>query len=174
MNNIVSNILRFLILLVVQIAVCQHVCLFGYMAPALFLLALFLLPLELPLSAQYLIGFSAGFVVDAFAHTLGASSFACTLVMFVRPYVVKMLDGSNNVKFENINRPVPGVKDFRWVFLYTLILTAVYEITYVMLETMSFRNFGRTTLVILGNIVFTVFVILCVEYIFYSHTKNEA
>ena len=49
MNNIISNVLRFLVLLIVQIVICQHVCLFGYMTPALFLLALFLLPLELPL-----------------------------------------------------------------------------------------------------------------------------
>ena len=174
MNNIVSNILRFLILLVVQITVCQHVCLFGYMKPALFLLALFLLPLELPLSVQYFIGFATGFVVDAFAHTFGASSFACTLLMFIRPYIVKMLDGSNNVKFENINRPMPGVKDFRWVLLYTLLLTAVYEITQVLLETMTFKNFGHTLLVILGNTVFSVFVILCIEYIFHSRTRHEA
>jgi hypothetical protein len=143
------------------------------MSPALFLLALFLLPLELPLSLQYLIGFATGFVVDAFAHTLGVSTFACSIVMFVRPYVAHFLNGSNN-KFENIDRPVPGVKDFRWVFFYTLILTAVYEILAVMLETMTFKNFGHTLLVILGNIIFTVFVILCIEYIFHPRVKNEA
>lgn len=174
MNSIISNVLRFLILLVVQIAVCQHICLFGYMTPALFLLALFLLPLELPLSLQYFIGFATGFVVDAFAHTLGAGAFACTLMMFARPYVVLLLNGNNNNKFENIERPEPGVKDFRWVFLYTLVMTLLYQISAVMLETMTFRNFGHTVLVILGNTVFSVFVILCVEYIFFSRTKNEA
>lgn len=174
MNSIIANILRFLILLTAQVAICQQICLFGYMKPALFLLALFLLPMELPLSLQYLIGFLSGFVVDAFAHTFGVSSFACTLLMFLRPYVAHMLNGTNNAKFENIDRPVPGPKDFRWVALYTLILSAIYQITAVMLETMSFRNFGHTLLVILGNTLFTVFVILCIEYIFHSRTKNEA
>ncbi len=173
MNNITANILRFLILLLVQVAICQNICLFGYMRPALFLLALFLLPLELPFSLQYLIGFATGFVVDAFAHTLGVSSFACTLMMFLRPYIAHLLNGTNNVKFENIDRPVPGVKDFRWVFLYTLILTSIYQITAVLLETMTFRNFGHTMLVILGNVIFTVFVILCIEYIFHPRVKKE-
>ncbi len=172
MNNIISNLLRFIILLIVQVVICQHICLFGYMSPALFLLALFLLPLELPLSLQYLIGFATGFVVDSFAHTLGVSTFSCTLMMFFRPYIAHLLNGSNN-KFENIDRPVPGVKDFRWIFLYTLILTSIYQISAVMLGTMTFRNFGHTLLVILGNIFFTVFVILCVEYIFYPRLKNE-
>ena len=93
MNNIISNLLRFIILLIVQVVICQHICLFGYMSPALFLLALFLLPLELPLSLQYLIGFATGFVVDSFAHTLGVSTFSCTLMMFFRPYIAHLLNG---------------------------------------------------------------------------------
>ena len=61
------------------------------------------------------------------------------------------------------------------VFLYTLILTSIYEIVAVLLETMTFKNFGHTLLVILGNTVFSVFVILCVEYIFHPREKkNEA
>ena len=174
MNDVISNILRFPVLLIVQIVICQHVCLFGYMTPALFLLALFLLPLELPLSLQYLIGFATGFVVDAFAHTLGVSTFACTLMMFVRPYIVRFLNGTNFNRFENIERPMPGVKDFRWIFLYTLILTAIYQVVSVLLGTMTFKNFGHTFLVMLGNTVFTVFVILCVEYIFYNKVRNES
>jgi hypothetical protein len=167
--------LRFLVLLVIQVIICQRISLFGYMTPALFLLALYLLPLELPLSLQYIIGFATGFVVDAFAHTFGFSSFSCTLLMFLRPYIVRMLNGANNVKFENIDRPVPGVKDFRWIFLYTLILTSVYEIVSVLLGTMTFKNFGHTLLVIIGNTLFSVFVILCVEYIFHPREKkNEA
>lgn len=173
MNNVVANILRFFVLLLVQVAICQHISLFGYMTPALFLLALYLLPLEMPLSLQYVIGFATGFVTDAFAHTLGVSSFACTLLMFLRPYIVRMLNGANNVKFENIDRPVPGVKDFRWVFLYTLTLTSIYEVVAVLLETMTFKNFGHTLLVIIGNTLFSVFVILCIEYIFHSRVKNE-
>ena len=144
------------------------------MTPALFLLALFLLPLEMPLSLQYLIGFATGFVVDAFAHTLGVASFSCTLMMFFRPYIVRMLNGTNNNKFENIDRPVPGVKDFRWVFFYTLILTSIYQVVAVLLETMTFKGFGHTLLVILGNIILSVFVILCIEYIFHPRVKNES
>ena len=174
MNNIISNVLRFLVLLIVQIVICQHVCLFGYMTPALFLLALFLLPLELPLSLQYFIGFATGFVVDAFAHTLGVATFSCTLMMFIRPFIVRFLNSTNFNRFETIERPVPGVKDFRWIFLYTLILTSIYQAVSVLLGTMTFKNFGHTLLVFLGNTLLTVFVILCVEYIFYSKAKNES
>ena len=54
------------------------------------------------------------------------------------------------------------------------ILTSVYEIFAVMLETMTFKNFGHTFLVILGNIIISVFVILFIEFIFHPRVKNEA
>ena len=38
---------------------------------------------------------------------------------------------------------------------------------------MTFKNFGHTLLVIVGNTLFSVFVILCIEYIFHSRVKNE-
>lgn len=172
MNNVVSNLLRFLVLILVQVVLCRHICLFGYMTPSIYLLALLLLPLELPLSLQYFIGFASGFVVDAFAHTLGVSSFAATLMMFVRPYLVNFLNGSSDTKFEAVDRPVPGGKDFRWIFLYTLFLVSVYQIAAVLLETMTFKNFWHTLLVIAGNTVFSVFVILCTEYIFHPTAKK--
>ena len=77
-------------------------------------------------------------------------------------------------RFESIERPMPGVKDFRWIFLYTLILTSIYQVISVLLGTMTFRNFGHTLLVMIGNTLFTVFVVLCVEYIFYNKVRNES
>ena len=67
---------------------------------------------------------------------------------------------------------MPGVKDFRWIFLYTLILTSIYQVVAVLLGTMTFKNFGHTLLVMIGNTALTVFVILCVEYIFFNKDKN--
>lgn len=174
MINIISNVLRFLILIIIQIAVCQQINLFGYITPSIYLLALLLLPLELPLSVQYIIGFISGLWVDAFAHTLGVCSFAATLMMFARPYIANFLNGSSENNYEAIDRPIPGVKDFRWIFFYTLALVSFYEISSTLLETMTFKNFGHTFLVILGNTIFTVFVILCTEYIFHPIVKNES
>lgn len=171
MNNVLANIFRFLLLIVLQIFVCNAIHLFGFVTPALYIMALLLLPLELPKGVQYIIGFFTGFVIDMFTHTLGVNSFACVVLMFVRPYLVRLLNGRSTI--EGVDRPIPGVKDFKWLALYAVILSLLHQFFVVMLEVSSFKNFGHTALAILGNFLFTVFVILCVEYIFFPIKRNK-
>ena len=164
MNNVTSNILRFLIVLLLQVLICNYIHLFGFITPAIYLLSLLLLPLELPKSIQYLIGFSAGFFVDLFTHTLGVNAAACTILMFLRPLVVKALNGRKTN--ESVERLVPGFKGFNWLLAYVGFLTFIHQFLVVMFEAMSFHNFWHSILAILGNTVLTTFVILCTEYIF--------
>ncbi len=154
-----------------QIFVCNSINLFGFATPALYLLALLLLPLELPKSVHYLIGFFSGLIIDMFTHTLGVNAAASVVLMFLRPYIVRLLNGRKTS--EGIDRPVPGVKDFKWILIYVLSLSLIHQFLVVMLETSSFRNFGHTLLVVLCNTLFTAFVLVCVEYIFYPAKQNR-
>lgn len=172
MNNALINIFRFVLLIAIQIFICTNIHLFGFLTPAVYLLALLLLPLELPRSVQYLIGFFAGLLVDMFTtHTLGVNAAACTVMMFVRPYLAKALNGRNTT--EGADRPIPGFKDFKWIILYVSILTIIHQVMVIMLETFTFKNFGHTALVMLGDILFTTFLIICIEYIFIPANKKK-
>ena len=172
MNNVLSNILRFVIVLVLQVFICNYIHLFGFITPALYILALLLLPLELPKSVQYLIGFCSGLFVDLFTHTLGVHSAACTILMFLRPLIVKVLNGRKTN--ESVERPIPSVKDFNWLLFFVGSLSFVHAFLVVMFETMSFQNFGHSLLAIVANTIMTTFVILCTEYIFYPiQGKNK-
>ena len=170
MNKVVANLLRFLVALLVQIFICEHIRLFGFISPVFYLFALLLLPIELPLVAQYAIGFCTGLVIDIFTYTLGVNAGACTLIMFIRPYLVKALNGRK--MFEGEDKLIPGYKDFKWNLLYVLILTFIHQIYVILVEAWSFNNFGHQVLNILGNTLFTVFVIICVEYIIYPAKRK--
>lgn len=172
MNNVTSNILRFLIVLLLQVFICNYIHLFGFITPAIYLLALFLLPLELPKSVQYLIGFFSGLFVDMFTHTLGVNAAAATILMFIRPLFVKALNGRKTS--ESVEHLTPGAKDFKWLVMYVGVLTLVHQFLVVILETMKFSNFGHSLLSIAGNALLTTFVILCAEYIFHPvQRKNK-
>lgn len=164
MNNATANILRFLLTILVQVFVLNYVHLFGCVNAYLYLLALLMLPFELPLGLQYLIGFATGFLIDMFTMTYGINTSACVLMMFVRPYLVMALNGRKTD--DMVDKPLPGVKDFRWLLAYTVILVFLHQFATVMLETFTFRHFWKTILVILGNTILSSFVILCCEYIF--------
>ncbi len=165
MNNVTANILRFLIMILLQVFLCDYIHLFGFITPAFYLLALFLLPLDMPKSAQYLVGFATGYIVDMFGHTLGVNAAACTVIMFIRPYLTRFLNGRK--VSDTVDKPIPGVKNFKWLALYAAVLTLVHQTMVIMVETATFSHFGHTLLCILGNSLLTAFFILCTEYIFY-------
>jgi len=170
MNNITANILRFMFAIVAQVFVLNYIHLFGCVNAYLYLLALLMLPFEVPRWVQYIIGFVTGFIIDMFTMTYGIHASACVLMMFVRPYLVIALNGR---KTDNVtDKPLPGIKDFRWLLAYTVILVFVHQFEAVMLETFTFRHFWKTLLVIIGNTVFSSLVILCCEYLFIPVKKQ--
>lgn len=172
MNNIVlRNISRFLLLLFIQIFICNYVHLLGFINPYIYIFALLLLPLTIPKSAQYLIAFATGFIVDIFAMTYGIHASASLVIIFIRPYVISALTVGKN-KETQTTVPVPGQKDFKWLLIYTLILVFTHHFLITMMELFTFRRFWITIGTTLLNTIFTTFVILSIQYIF-TPTKKR-
>ncbi|MBQ7551723.1 MAG: hypothetical protein IJT04_09385 [Bacteroidales bacterium] len=164
-------IFRFILLLILQILICNHIYLFGFLNPNIYLLALLLLPLDLPLSVQYIIAFFTGLVVDAFQMTFGIHASAALLMVAVRPYIILALNVNKKQLATEV--PLPGRRDFKWLLSYTLLLVFVHQTLTTMLELWSFHRFGITLLTIMGNTLFTTLIILCAEYLcFPSKTNN--
>jgi len=166
MNSFTKNLSRFIILILLQVFVFNYVQWFGFLNPFVFLLFLILLPLELSKTLQYIIAFATGFIVDSFLRTYGIQSFACVLMMFLRPYIILILNGFKPL--ETGVKPVPGVKNFTWILVYTLLLVFVHQITVTTLEVFQWMQWWRILWTAVANTLFTTFIILCVEYIFYS------
>jgi len=166
MNKLSKNISRFIILILLQVFVFNYVQWFGFLNPVVYLLFLILLPLNISKSGQYIIAFATGFIVDAFLRTYGIQAFACVLMVFLRPYIILILNGFKPLETGVI--PSPGVKDFNWILVYTLLLVFVHQITVTTLEVFQWVQWWRIIWTSVANTLFTTFIILCVEYIFYS------
>jgi len=166
MNKFYNNLSRFIILILLQVFVFNYVQWFGFLNPFIYLLFLILLPLEVSKSAQYIIAFITGFIVDAFLKTYGIQAFSCVLMVFLRPYIILILNGFKPL--ETGIKPVPGVKDFNWILVYTLLLVFAHQLSVTLLETFQFINWWRIIWTSVLNTLFTTFIILCVEYIFYA------
>lgn len=171
MNNaITKQILSFFLLLALQILVCNHIYVFGFINPNVYLLAILLLPITLPKSAQYAIGFTTGLIVDIFDLTLGIHAVATLALIALRPWIIKLLS-VNKIKTEEII-PTPKTKDFSWLLYYTLIMVFIHQTFTSLLEIWSFNRFGMTFLSILINTAITTLLILCIEYIFIPNKSN--
>lgn len=168
---IVEHLLRFAVLLVLQVFVCNYVHLFGLLNPNLYILALLLLPVGMSSSLQYLVAFAAGSVVDIFMMTYGVHAAASLLIVFARPYVLMAMT-TGNVKQENLEVPLPGQKTWQWLTVYTFIMAFMHQFTVSMLEVFSFSRFYMTLFVALGDTVFTTLLIVALLYIFYPVKKK--
>ena len=114
------NILRWVLLLGVQLFVLNNIYLGGSFNPYLYVLIILSLPIELSALAILFIGFFTGFVLDVFSHTLGMHTMALTLLAFMRPKILELVSPRDGFDFgSSVN-----VRDMGWgkYTMYALML----------------------------------------------------
>ncbi|MBP5572544.1 MAG: rod shape-determining protein MreD [Bacteroidales bacterium] len=171
MNRALMNILRFVLLVVAQVLLVNHIRLGGYVHPYIYLIFVMLLSLNMPGWQQLLLGFGTGLVIDLFMGTLGMHAGATTMMAFCRPGIIRLVSGSQ--KFDNIREPNMVQLDFPWFLRYTLCMVFVHNFTYFMLEGFSFHLIGQALLRILISVPVSTFLILMIIMLFSPTKKKE-
>ena len=171
MNKTVLQIIRFVILVLFQVLVINHIRLGGYVHPYVYLVFIMLLPFNTPKWQLLVLGFVLGLTVDFFTGTLGLHAGATTLMAFCRPSIISLISG--NQKFENIPEPKLGPLDGMWFFRYVLCLVLIHHFALFFLESFSFRLIGQVLLRIVLSVPVSIFLIMMIFYIFKSEKKKE-
>ena len=171
MNKTVLQIIRFVVLVLFQVLVINHIRLGGYVHPYIYMLFIMLLPFNTPKWQLLVLGFTLGLAVDLFTGTPGLHAGATTLMAFCRPSIIQLISG--NQKFENIPEPNLGQLDGMWFFRYVLCLVFVHHFALFFLESFSFRLIGQVLLRILLSVPVSVFLIMMILYIFKRERKRE-
>lgn len=169
MNRVFIHIIRFVLLVVAQVLLVNHIRLGGFVHPYIYLIFVMLLPVNMPGWQLLLSGFGIGLVIDLFMGTLGMHAGATTLMAFCRPSIIKLVSGS--LKFDSIREPNLSQLDFLWFLRYTLCMVFVHNFTLFMLEGFSFHLVGQALLRILISIPVSTFLILMIIMLF-SPTKK--
>lgn len=142
---IISNILRFLALILLQVLISNFVYLGGYVVPFVYILAVLMLPTNIGKIPLLLIAFAAGMSVDVFCNIPGFHAFSCTMMAFFRILIGDKIltkgDPEEVVEVPSI-REVP----FQTFSVYAFVMSLVYSVTYGLVEAFSFGNFWMTLL----------------------------
>lgn len=162
---VIINILRWFILLSCQILLLRNMSFYNLANPFVYILFLLLLPFRIPNLLLYLIAFFTGLTIDAFYDTLGVHAAACVALVFVRILFISV-----SVSRDNFDEPEPtlGNMGFKWFLLYAALCTFSHHIVLFLLETFRISEFNYTMMRGLLSSVFTLFIILLVEFIFYN------
>ncbi|HAH57446.1 MAG: rod shape-determining protein MreD [Lentimicrobium sp.] len=163
-NNYGNDILRFILLVAIQVLVLNQIDFGGYIDPALYLLFILLLPFEVPGWLLLISSFFLGFSVDIFSHSTGLHTAASVFAAFVRPGVINMV--GKPAEYEASLKPGIADMGFRWFFIYALLIVLAHHFVLFSLEAFRFEEFLYVLLRILASTAFTLVFIITTEYIF--------
>ncbi len=166
MNSLVfKHITRFVVLVLVQVFVLNKIQFSGYINPYLYVLFILSLPFTTPKGLLLILAFLIGLSIDFFSGMLGIHAAASVFMAYLRPGIIKLLGVKDDVSPEL----EPGVSKFGflWYLTYSTILVFMHHLLLFYLEIFRFSEFFSTMGRVVISTVFTVTIIILVQYLFF-------
>ncbi|MBK9422122.1 MAG: rod shape-determining protein MreD [Flavobacteriales bacterium] len=157
-GTVIANIFRFVLLVLVQAMVIDHVDLAnGWVVPYLYVLFIILLPFDTPGWATLVLSFALGMAMDFFSSTPGLHAAACTAMAFARLLMLRVLTPREG--YDPGKQPTVQHMGLAWFMTFGGTLVLVHHLVLFFLEVYRFTNFGSTFLRALMSVAATL--VLC-------------
>ncbi len=164
-NIFILNLVRFIVLSLIQVFLLQNVGYYNLSIPFLYILFILLLPIKIPHWLLFLLSFVSGLTIDIFYDTLGLHTTACTVMALARIIFINLTLQQD--KYESNQTPSLGTMGFRWFFFYAVTLTFFHHTILFLFETFRFSDILYTLLRTVSSSIFTITLIFIYEYIFF-------
>lgn len=157
----IQFILLTVILVVAQVLVFNHICLFNVAVPMVFIYVILRLPITMSLNYLVTCGFFLGLTVDIFSDTYGMNAMACTLLAMVRRPILRLYVPRE----EDLTKPEPSMLSLGTaVYLkYLLTTTLLYCFLIFSIEAFTFFNPLRLMLRIIFSTLLSMAVMLGID-----------
>lgn len=166
-NSTASHILRFIVLVLVQVIILNHINFLGYINPYLYILFILLFPIKNNRLVFLLLSFLLGLIIDVFSDSGGIHAAACVSIAYLRPLFLKWTFGAayehNTVKFNSI--------EFGSRLLYISMLTIIHHFILFLLEVFNFSEIILTLQKTLFSSIFTILLTTIVTIIFSKRSR---
>ncbi|WP_214071452.1 rod shape-determining protein MreD [Mucilaginibacter sp. dw_454] len=170
-RTIIVNLLRFILLVFIQVFLLKNISLYDLSTPYLYILFILLLPFETPNILLFALAFILGLTIDAFYDTPGLHITACVLLAFVRILFISITVQKDG--FDNEPEPTLSNMGFRWFFTYALVLTLIHHFFLFIMEVFRFDEIQYTIGRAVLSTIFTVFLILVSGLLFYKSKERK-
>lgn len=157
--------LQFLVLVLLQVFILNHIQLGGYVNPYLYILFILILPINTPKWLLLVLGFILGLTIDLFTHTPGMNSSATVLIAFIRPYFLEIIAPREG--YEKDSSPRIKLYGFTWFLRYTVILVFVHHFFLFYIEVFRFTDFFYTFGRVILSTAFSTILIVTSQYLIY-------
>lgn len=168
MNSVIlTNSIRFLFLILLQVLILNHVFLYGYVNPMLYILFIFLYPLRVEKVNFLILSFLLGLCIDFFSNSGGINASATLLIAYIRLPILHII--LNKTEFDYLLFSIKKL-NFLQAIIYIFSLTFIHH-TIVYILTL-YKTQGIIT--IFENIfITTIFSGILISFIIQLFVKNK-
>lgn len=152
---VVWNSVRFVVVVLVQVLICNHIDFLGYINPFIYIYFILLFPFNANRSLFLLIAFALGLTIDIFSDTGGAHAAASLIIAYIRPFVLRFSFG---ISYEHQSIKIENTA-FGQRMIYIVILTLIHSFFVFLLEIFNISNM---VLILRNTLFFGIFTILII------------
>ena len=160
-STLLSNILRFIMLLSIQIVIFNNMNFLGYISPFPYILFIILYPVNGNKSALIASSFLLGILMDLFSNSGGTHATACLLLAYVRPSIFKFAFGLSyeyqTIKLNDVLTPQR--------FSFILLSVIIHHFSLFLLEAFQLSHIVDTLITTLLSTIFTIIICIIIIYL---------
>ena len=165
MSDLVKNIFRFIIFILVQVYILDKIHLHRFVIPVVYYLFILWLPFGLTRISLLVIGFVAGLTLDYFTNTPGLHAAACVLIAYARPFIINLLIPKDTAEF-NYREPSPRAMGWAPYTVYAFVLTLLHHTYLYLLEWLDIGNIVGFVIKVSATTGISMLLIFTVELLF--------
>lgn len=161
-SAVILNIIRFILLILAQVALFNKINLFGFVNPYPYILFILLYPVNGNKNGLILASFLLGITMDMFSNSGGVHAAACVTLAYLRPSFFKFSFGlSYEYQTVKINERLTPER-----FSFILISVLTHHIILFLLEIFRFSFFWNILLRTILSTIFTLTLCIILIYLF--------
>ena len=171
-KSILQFTLLFLVLVLLQVLIFNHLYLFHTALPLVFIYFILRLPVTMSTVSVLTLSFLLGLTIDVFSNTAGMNALACTILGFIRLPMLQLYTPRDDDHNNNLE---PSIKSLgATVFTkYALSASFIYCSLFFLIESFTFFNTVTLLLRIAGSTILTFIVIMCIDFLINQRSEKR-
>lgn len=169
--DFLKNILRFFILILLQVLIVKNIELGPYVVPFIYVLFIIMLPFNIQKMLLLLIAFICGLTVDIFYSTIGMHAAACVFIAYIRPGILKLISPRDG--YDSNSEPTMQYMGTTWFLTYSLFIVLAHNFILFYIEVFRWSDFFSTFLRVLLSSIATMILIIVTQFLFYKRKADR-
>lgn len=160
-KTIITYTILFIILVLIQVLICNHIILFHIAVPFVFIYFIIRLPIGISKILLYTLAFLLGFCIDIFSDTPGVNSLSCLILSLLKqPVFYAYIPRDDKTKYL-----IPSISSIGWQNYSKFLITicAIFCLTYFSIEFFDIAYLKQILLLTFGSSILTFIIIYGID-----------